>query len=285
MPDIRGTTLTPSTSKIDYLEALQEAVGSRGLKTLAPDSVDSPELQNLRRSLANSTATAPGRYTCSSEKPLPVTIRGINNRATLQGGFRGVIPRWKPDNPPQPINFAAFANGYPRPGLALLAANALRDAANDWNKLDLGVKFEWVEDISKASFVLSYAGNQEGVLAEAFFPNEDDLSYLNVYSAAFQPGKIQYLKNIFLHELGHVLGLRHEFAPELEDTKDDFSVQFGPRNPLSVMGYEFPPQLQTSDIDSAQAFYRFPGSELGWKEAHVPRPKRKMLPIKDCTAR
>ncbi|GKZ26857.1 hypothetical protein AbraIFM66951_003858 [Aspergillus brasiliensis] len=284
MPDIRGTTLTPSTSKVDYLEALKEAVGTRGLKTLPPESVDSSELQEFRRSLAKSTATAPGRYTCSTEKPIPVTIRGINNRATLQGGYKGVIPRWKPDSPPQTINFAAFANGYPRPGLALLAANALRDAADDWNKLDLGVKFQWVEDIKQASFVLSYAGNQGNVLAEAFFPNEDDLSYLNVYSAAFEPGTVQYLKNIFLHELGHVLGFRHEFAPELEDSNDDYSVQFGPRNPMSVMGYEFPPLLQTTDRDSAQAFYKFPGSQLGWKEVRV-SGKKAMLAIKDCTAR
>ncbi|OJJ76901.1 hypothetical protein ASPBRDRAFT_36076 [Aspergillus brasiliensis CBS 101740] len=284
MPDIRGATLTPSTSKVDYLEALKEAVGTRGLKTLPPESVDSAELQEFRRSLAKSTATAPGRYTCSTEKPIPVTIRGINNRATLQGGSKGVIPRWKPDSPPQPINFAAFANGYPRPGLALLAANALRDAADDWNKLDLGVKLQWVEDINKASFVLSYAGDQGHVLAQAFFPNEDDLSYLNVYSAAFEPGTVQYLKNIFLHELGHVLGFRHEFAPELEDSKNDYSVQFGPRNPMSVMGYEFPPLLQTTDRDSAQAFYKFPGSQLGWKEVNV-SGKKGMLAIKDCTAR
>ncbi|KAL3264957.1 hypothetical protein ABHI18_000234 [Aspergillus niger] len=261
MPDIRGATLTPSTSKADYLEALKEAVGPGGLRTLPPDSVDSPELQDFRRSLANSTATAPGRW------------------------IWGSYPTSKPDNPPQSINFAAFENGYPRPGLALLAANALRDAANDWNELDLGVKFQWVQDIEKASFVLSYAGNQGDVLAEAFFPNEDDLSYLNVYSSAFQPGTVQYLKNIFLHELGHVLGFRHEFAPELEDNKDDFTVQFGPRNPLSVMGYEFPPRLQTTDRDSAEAFYKFPGSHLGWKEARAPKEKRRMLPIKDCTAR
>ncbi|GLA37952.1 hypothetical protein AnigIFM63309_004935 [Aspergillus niger] len=285
MSDTSGATLAPSSSKTDYLEALKEAVGPEGLRTLSPDSVDSPELQDLRRSLANSTATARGRYTCSSEKPLPVTIRGINNRATLQIGFGGVIPRWKPAKPPQSINFAAFKNGYPRPGLALLAANALRDAASDWNALDLGVKFEWVQDIKKASFVLSYAGNQGDVLAQAFFPNEDDLSYLNVYSSAFQPGTVQYLKNIFLHELGHVLGFRHEFAPEYEDNMDDFTVQVGPRNSLSVMSYEFPPLLQTTDKNSAKAFYKLNKNHIWWKEAGVPEDKRKKLPIQDCTAR
>lgn len=141
-----------------------------------------------------------------------------------------------------------------------------------------------MEKIEHASFVLSYAGNQGNVFAEAFFPNEDDLSYLNVYSAAFQPGTVQYLKNIFLHELGHVLGFRHEFAPELE--KEEECVQLGPRNPLSVMGYEFPPQIQTTDKESAEAFYMFPGNSLGWREARVPpSSKRTPLLIKDCVAR
>ncbi|CBF73949.1 predicted protein [Aspergillus nidulans FGSC A4] len=276
-------TITPSTSKLDYIEALKTAVGPEGLRTLQPDEAKPPGFDDLQQSLASSTASTPARYTCSTDKPLPVTLRNISNSAALHVGFGGVLPRWARD-PPQTVNFAAFANGYPRPVLALVGANALRDAADEWNKLDLGVKFKWVEKIEHASFVLSYAGNQGNVLAEAFFPNEDDLSYLNVYSAAFQPGTVQYLKNIFLHELGHVLGFRHEFAPELE--KEEECVQLGPRNPLSVMGYEFPPQIQTTDRESAEAFYMFPGYSLGWREAKVPpSSKRTPLLIKDCVAR
>ncbi|KAL4746979.1 hypothetical protein BDW72DRAFT_183813 [Aspergillus terricola var. indicus] len=276
-------TITPSASKLDYIEALKEAVGPEGLRTLHPGEAKPPGFEDLQQSLASSTATAPARYTCSTDKPLPVTLRNINTSAALQAGFGGALLRWARD-PPQTVNYAAFSNGYPRPGLALVAANALRDAADEWNKLDLGVKFKWVEKIEQASFVLSYAGNQGNVLAEAFFPNENDLSCLNVYSAAFQPGTVQYLKNIFLHELGHVLGFRHEFAPELE--KEEESVQLGPRNPLSVMGYEFPPQIQTTDKESAKAFYMFPGNSLGWREANVPpSSKRTSLLIKDCKAR
>jgi hypothetical protein len=95
---------------------------------------------------------------------------------------------------------------------------------------------------------------------------------------------VQYLKNIFLHELGHVLGLRHEFAPELEDTGDNYTVQIGPRNPLSVMGYEFPPQIQPSDVENAKGFYKFPGTSLGWREAHTENPPKALLLIKDYDA-
>ncbi|KAL4867388.1 hypothetical protein BDV12DRAFT_198213 [Aspergillus spectabilis] len=80
-----------------------------------------------------------------------------------------------------------------------------------------------------------------GTLAEAFFRNDLDLNYLDVYHAAFEPGAVQYPKNIFLHELGHV----------------------GPRDPTSVMAYEFPPQIQDTDIKNTQVFYKFPGDRLG----------------------
>ncbi|KAL2826196.1 hypothetical protein BJY01DRAFT_229849 [Aspergillus pseudoustus] len=277
-----GASTTIPPSKIDLLEALRESVGPTGLKTLEKKDF-TPESKQQLRSLVNASSSAapPTRYTCSSETPRPVTLRGVNNRAAMQAGSNGVIPRWARLDTPQTINFATFANGYPRPGLALLSAAALRDAADKWNKLNLGVKFKWVEKLEEATFVLSYAGNQGTVLAEAFFPNENDLSYLNVYSASFEPGTVQFLTNIFLHELGHVLGFRHEFAPELEGD----TVQFGPRNPLSVMGYEFPPDLQKSDEESAEAFYGFKGKAMGWKEVNVSKEYKKLLPIVDCIAR
>lgn len=64
----------------------------------------------------------------------------------------------------------------------------------------------------------------------------------------FKPGNVNYMKNIFLHESGHVLGLRHEFAPE----KEGDTVQIGPRQKGSVMDYEFPPAILKSDVESTR---------------------------------
>ncbi|KAB8077436.1 hypothetical protein BDV29DRAFT_168183 [Aspergillus leporis] len=253
------------------------------LKTLDPESITASQLQNLLPAASSSTSK-PAKYICSTEKPMPATFAGNARVAALQVGFEKIIPRWK-IGPNKTVNFAAFQNGYPKPELALLAATKLKEAADEWNALELGVQFKWVADIEDAAFVLSYAGEQGGVLAAAFFPNDLDLNVLNVYETAFQAPNVQYLKNIFLHELGHVLGFRHEFAPELEDTKNDYTVQLGPRNPLSVMNYEFPPMIQPSDKESAKAFYRFPGKALGFKEAHPNRVDVKsLLLIRDYDA-
>ena len=70
------------------------------------------------------------------------------------------------------------------------------------------------------------------------------------------------LKNIFLHELGHVIGLRHEFALS-EEEESWAAVRFGTPNPISVMSYTFPPNIQQSDIDDTRRFYNFAGNEIG----------------------
>jgi hypothetical protein len=275
------TTIDPT--RVNFYHELNGAVGAEALKTLDPVSVDASQLKNLKPTPSTS-ASVPTRYTCSTQKPLPTTFQGSAHTAALQVGDGKIIPRWK-TGPNKTVNFAAFANGYPKPELALIAAQALKEAADEWNTLKLGVQFKWVAKIEDAAFALSFAGKQDGVLAEAFFPNYADLNTLNVYDAAFQPETMQYLKNTFLHELGHVLGLRHEFAPEREDTGDDnYTVQIGPRNPLSVMGYEFPPQIQPSDVENVKAFYKFPGTSLGWKEAHTKKQAKSLLRIVDYDA-
>jgi len=250
---------TINTGRADFFRDLKADLGPEALETLDPKKITS---QRLPPAAGPSTSKLE-RYPCITQKPAPAAVAGTISATALQVGFGNEIPRWK-TGPTKTVNFAVLANGYPKPELALLAAKKLLEAANEWNELKLGVQFELVQKIEDAAFVLTYAKEiSPGTLAEAFFPNNVDLNTLNVYPAAFQEGTVQYLKNIFLHELGHVLGLRHEFAPERETGANLKSVQIGPRNPTSVMAYEFPPQMQSSDIDSAKAFYEFPGTSLG----------------------
>jgi hypothetical protein len=251
---------TIKPSRANLIQGLKEDVGPEALKTLNPERAAS---QRLQPEFGSSTCNLDS-YPCITQKPPPAAFAGNTSIASLQVGLGDKIPRWKANTT---INFAALEQGYPEPEMALLAANKLNEAAEEWNALNLGVKFAWVEKIEDAAFVLSFAPQRSpGTLAEAFFPNDIDLNSLIVYPFAFQPGKVQYLRNIFLHELGHVLGLRHEFAPELEKGAGFDSIQVGPRNPTSVMGYEFPPLMQTSDIDSTKVFYEFPGKNLGVKQ-------------------
>ncbi|KAJ0414766.1 hypothetical protein BJY00DRAFT_305376 [Aspergillus carlsbadensis] len=276
----KGMIISAPGSPIDYTQGTTGAVAPEPLKTLHPDQANYARLHALQQSLASPTAAAPTRYTCASESPSPGNLRHAGP-AALQVGLAPVIPRWARS---QTVNFAALSDGYPQPELAHIAANALREAAEEWSDLDLGVRFKWVQRIQDASFVLCYGGDHGEAFAQAFFPNGNELSSLVVYAAAFRPGVVRYLKNIFLHELGHVLGFRHEFAPQVYG--DNEGIQLGPRDPHSVMGDEFPPQLQASDRESAMAFYRFSGSAIGWQGSNEPPSSNSNgLPIKDYIAR
>ena len=173
-------------------------------------------------------------------------------------GLYGVIPRWKKQTT---VNFAVYAGGWPSSNHANFAAYRLNEAAVTWNSLNLGVTFKWVGTLEDACFVLGYGGDGGDTLARAFFPNSEDLNNMYVYQRAFQAGNINYLYNFFLHELGHVLGLRHEFAPETGEGAGPLVV-WGMRNPASVMSYTFPPQLQPSDRIDTKSFYAHTDSHI-----------------------
>ena len=185
-------------------------------------------------------------YSCATEKK-----RAVNTGlSSLRVGAGQYSDRWAFGST---INFAAFAEGYPEKRYALLAAKELDMAAQEWNNVKLGVQFKRVSNLEDAAFVLAYGGDNGDTLAQAFFPNGKDFNTLNVYQRAFEGENIKMLKNIFLHELGHVLGLRHEFAAEREAGVR--SSQIGTANPKSVMSYTFPPEIQESDAEYARQFY------------------------------
>jgi hypothetical protein len=251
MPEQQQPLKVKSSSKKDRVKKWKESVGEKSLQTIPANQTSQPVADVVDLQEQNNVTIAESTYHCITQSTLPENISG-SDPAGLQLGIElsgnRFIPRWKRNSE---VKFATFANGYATSDQAQYAATMLRKAAMAWTDLELGVKFVWTDDIEDAAFVLGYGGDAGTTLARAFFPNEQDLNMLYVYKSAFEPGKINYMKNIFLHELGHVLGLRHEFAPEREGG----TVQLGIRNKQSVMSYVFPPDIQESDKDSTREFY------------------------------
>lgn len=230
----------PSGKEI-ILDTVTQALGE-ALETLTPTTdvappPDSDSAQKFKR--------VP--Y-CMTQKPTP---RAFNaGPAGLCIALNDICPRWVPGSV---ITWAAWRSGFDSQEDADYAANSLEIAAQIWNSANVGVTFEWVPLAKDATFVLCHGGKNPGTYAEAFFPNDLPLNYLFVFSLSFTELK-EHLWRVFLHELGHVLGLRHEFA--ITDEQKWKAVEFGPRNELSVMNYrEEPPMLQQSDIDSTRLFY------------------------------
>ncbi|KAB8230336.1 uncharacterized protein BDW43DRAFT_302447 [Aspergillus alliaceus] len=113
-----------------------------------------------------------------------------------------------------------------KPEDAEYMASHMHKVAEEWNKGGVRVTFKDV-------------------------PLTKDANFVQVYTYAFSPAYKRHMWSVFAHELGHVLGLGHEFA-------------LAP-NELSVMNYRRePPMIQQSDIDGTKIFYNPPvGTILG----------------------
>lgn len=70
-------------------------------------------------------------------------------------------------------------------------------------------------------------------LASAFFPNSS-IKVLALFPKIFTQSKVEQVETL-VHEIGHIFGLRHYFAKELEGTWR--SEIFGDHNPLTIMNY------------------------------------------------
>ncbi|KAH6855463.1 matrix metallo proteinase-11 [Chaetomium sp. MPI-CAGE-AT-0009] len=227
------TTQPKQAQRHAAVEIIQNKFGNVNIEVLDPERVpqdyDATGATNLESVAA--AARSEGHYNCVTERFNPSSV------ASIRVGFFREIPRWEPGST---IKFAAYAGGYPQPGDAEFAALRLWEAAQEWNSYKIGANFAWVGKLEDAAFVLEYCGNKGTVLASAFFPNSKPLNTLFVYQLALLPTDRfrGMLKNIFLHELGHTLGLRHEFALDPRRFEGD-AVVYGSRNPKSVMSYVF----------------------------------------------
>ncbi|WZH42127.1 Peptidase_M10 domain-containing protein [Fusarium acuminatum] len=185
-------------------------------------------------------------------------------------GFGPIVPRWDVTPPGgTKLQYFVRVDTFPDNDEAKIAAKKFQAAANSWTDLGIGLAFSQTTDRESANFYLVYQANtkfNKGVLAQAFFPHEVDQDVI-VYSYAFEDSNKSILEEIFLHEIGHILGLRHEFAIEADDEGNGpeglGAKQFLAKNPDSVMGYRhFPPEMQDSDRTQTVAFYKVPNGFL-----------------------
>ncbi|KAI2604897.1 uncharacterized protein GGS25DRAFT_402820 [Hypoxylon fragiforme] len=169
------------------------------------------------------------------------------------------IYRWRPGTR---LTWSVDWTSFPGRSWAVHAVDSLRASAHGWNR---GLSNVWFEEVGSNEiplFLLTYGGvDDEWSYACAFFPSDPPKQRkLRVFDLCFEEPQRAYMSNIFYHELGHILGLRHEFAqsPDEPDELARPSMFVGQQNPSSVMNYHpHPSQLviQPSDYDGVQRLY------------------------------
>ncbi|KAF5539771.1 zincin [Fusarium napiforme] len=266
MAEITANSASEPSTKESTIDQIVSVVGEHVLDTVPPTLA--PDIQPSIPIPPSNPADDNFIPCCITESPIPKALRSTNDKnvGAIMLGFKHACPRWAPGSV---IKWVAMKEGFKTPADADYAAQHLNMACQKWNELSIGVTFEWVTSLADATFALWHGGSQGYALASAFFPNPNDLSNLLVYNPAFSMPKWKAnMWKIFMHELGHVLGLRHEFAldisPDTGKTREGFTaVQLGDRNDNSVMTYgSQPPEIQQSDVESTRAFYALQDGDM-----------------------
>ncbi|KAH7123386.1 hypothetical protein B0J13DRAFT_647691, partial [Dactylonectria estremocensis] len=143
-------------------------------------------------------------------------------------------------------------------------------ASDEWNKLCLGPKFQRIGNNEKAWFKVIYHDehpSNKGVYAKSFFPHSPArYREFIVYPLSLTAEHRPFVSNISLHELGHILGLRHEFAGDHPHERHLPSALVGEENPRSVMNYfDHPRALTLTDVDKrdVRKFYDYNKTTYG----------------------
>ncbi|KAJ6024639.1 hypothetical protein N7540_005436 [Penicillium herquei] len=242
---------------VSDVPSTREALLQSTAQHLGPEALTTVEESSFSKPVSTGMEPLPLCPVCITQESVPRNLK--SDPAAIMVGLESEIPRWEPGSV---VKWTAWQGGYDAPADATHAAAHLKQAAEAWNKADVGVNFEFVPLAKDANFVLSHGGDKGSVLASAYFPNGKGLNFVYVYSLAFRPDLRKGLSKVLTHELGHVLGLRHEFAMDPKHFEGN-AVQIGEANSLSVMNYRKElPELQQSDIDATQQFYRLPVGTL-----------------------
>ncbi|KAF4977357.1 hypothetical protein FDECE_18367, partial [Fusarium decemcellulare] len=164
-------TQGPSVKEV-LLDAVVQSLGEDALEAVQPTEVRGP---------APVKTQADEAPVCITQRPVPVNLQ--NGPFDIMVGLNSEVPRRVPGSV---VKWAAWRAGFNSQDDANHAASQLAIAAEKWNSADIDVTFEWVPLAKDATFVLCHGGSKGSVLAEAFFPNANDLNYFYVHQSAFR---------------------------------------------------------------------------------------------------
>ena len=194
-----------------------------------------------------------GRIVCVTEEPGTPKNRDVR-RNEIVVGLGNIIPLWTANATLHwrfnPRSMRVFA----RPAAAKERIRAMMATAiGEWGDA-CPVKFVEREQGWDFEVVVRNTADCDAsgcVLASAFFP-DGGRHRLTIYPTMFQQDEAEQIETL-VHELGHVLGLRHFFAKVSE--KQLASEIFGTHVKFTIMNYGNDSRLTDADKADVKALY------------------------------
>ncbi|WP_420573439.1 matrixin family metalloprotease [Kordia sp.] len=192
---------------------------------------------------------------CNTDAKGYATPGGRNDKDIVIDTSEGFVPLWaKNQHLRWRFNKDSF-NYFQNPEAAKNGVrNLFSEALLKWGDA-APIKFSERDDAWDFEIVMSYSDdcNDYGcTLASAFFP-DSGRHELVVYPKMFTQVHKEQI-DTFIHELGHVFGLRHFFA-NISETRWSSEV-YGEHDPFTIMNYGHKSELTKNDKKDLKSLYQ-----------------------------
>jgi len=225
-------------------EEPKSATDDRSLLALKPanelEAVDKKLVQKIGKGIICRTEGLPRKIS-----PLEIVLDATEGFIPLWA--ENLVLRWR-------FNEASLAVFRDAPALATKIRELLNAAIAAWGD---AAPIRFVEERDNSDFEMVMERNddcdsQGCVLAQAFFPDAGR-HQLYIYPKMFTQSRQEQVETL-AHEIGHVFGLRHFFAPQSETRWP--SVIFGENSPFSIMNYGEDSRLTDADRNDLKRLYQ-----------------------------
>lgn len=200
------------------------------------------------------------RFVCETNSRGRATPNGRSPVELVLHAPQGVIPLWAEGTILNwRFNAASFEQAFVNPDAAKIEVRKmLSEAIFAWGDA-APVKFAEDEGVPDFEITVRSADNCSAtgcVLASAFFP-DGGRHEVFLYPQMFTQSQKERIDTL-IHEIGHVFGLRHFFAQELESGFP--SERFGTHSKFSIMNYGNESELTDKDRSDLKTLYA-----MAWK--------------------
>jgi hypothetical protein len=148
-------------------------------------------------------------YTCITQYPYQASIRALCLNVVGPGNL---VARWAHGS-----KLSYFVSSIGLDDVLLdRIKTGMKGAADQWRTTSINISFEETPSKQDAVFLVELDPKLDAsIFAKAFFPG-DARQVLDLSPVMLDDKHENHIANIFCHELGHVLGLRHDFRGLVE---------------------------------------------------------------------